>query len=59
MGDKPKLTGDRMLACLGLPDLTAAEKNVLAALAWYDGPGGCFPSMLSIAGITHLNRVDY
>ena len=46
-----------MLAVLGMPDLSAAEKNVLAALAWYDGPGGCYPSMKTIAYDTNLNRV--
>ena len=39
--DKP---ADRMLRCLSLPGLTGNEARVLAALAYHDGPGGCFPS---------------
>ena len=34
--------GDRMQAVLGMDDLTAHERIVLADIAWYDGPGGCF-----------------
>ena len=57
MADKPDGMADRMLACLGLPDVTAAEKNVLATLAWHDGPGGCYPSMATIAGLTGMHRM--
>lgn len=58
MGDKPELPADRMLAVLGMTDLSAAEKVVLAAMSWYDGSGGCFPSMKSIGYDTGLSRVS-
>lgn len=41
--------GDRMMRCLSFPELTGNEVRVLAALAFHDGPGGCFPSDAAIA----------
>ena len=58
MADNSKpLPGDRMLAVLSLADLTATEKNVMVALAFHDGPGGCKPSIERLAGILNIHRV--
>ena len=51
------LPGDRMLAVLSLPDLTATEENVMVALAFHDGPGGCKPSIERLAGLLNIQRV--
>lgn len=48
MTDK-SLPGKRMKACLGMADLTYGERNILAAIAYYDGPGGAWPSIQTIA----------
>ena len=47
---------DRMLACLGMAGLTWRERCVLAALASFDGPGGCFPAEDTIAELLGLHR---
>ena len=50
MADKFKPPpGDRMLAVLGMDDLTHAERCLMAVLAWHDGDGGCFPGIPSLA----------
>ena len=49
--DKP---ADRMLACLGMPDLTPTEAKVLAAIAYRDGAGGAWPSDDWIAKVANL-----
>ena len=41
--------GDRMLTCLAMPGLTGNEARVLAALAWHDGSGKCWPADDTIA----------
>ena len=54
-GDKQP-PGDRMLPVMAMSDLTPTEKNLLAVLAWHDGPGGCFPSIDTLADSTNANR---
>ena len=39
---------DRIVAVLGFPGLTHAQKLVLITIATYDGPGGAFPSQREI-----------
>ena len=56
MSNKPELMADRMLAVLGMADLTPHEKVVGAALAWHDGPGGCHPSILTVSELVNLHR---
>lgn len=48
--------GDRMMACMGMSDLTPCERIVMAALAYHDGNGGCHPSMERLAGCAGMNR---
>ena len=48
--------GDRMLAVLGMDDLTPTEIIVLTALSYHDGPGGCRPSIERLGGILGMNR---
>ena len=48
-GSKRFRPGDRMLAVLGMDDLTHAERCVMAALAYHDGSGGCYPSITTLA----------
>ena len=43
--------GDRMLACLGMTDLTPSEAKVLAVIAWHDGNGKAWPSIERIAAL--------
>ena len=45
-----------MLSALRMTGLTPTEKNVLAVLAWHDGPGGCRPSIERLAGLLRTNR---
>lgn len=45
-----------MLRVLGMGDLTPHEKIVLAALAYHDGPGGCYPSIQTVADYVNLHR---
>ena len=45
-----------MLTVLGMDDLTPTEINVLAALVYHDGPGGCRPSIERLDGILGMNR---
>ena len=52
-----QLPGDRMLSVLGIYDLTHAERCLMAALAYHDGPGGCHPSIERLAGILHIHRI--
>ena len=54
--DPLKHSGDRMLSVLRMTGLTPTEKNVLAVLAWHDGPGGCHPSIERLAGLLRTNR---
>lgn len=42
---KPLPIGERMLAVQGMHDLTHAERTVLSVIAYFDGPGGSFPSV--------------
>ena len=49
-------SGDRMLYCLGMPGLTHAERNVLAVIAWHDGPGHAHPSIQMIADHCGMKR---
>ena len=51
------LPGDRMRSVLSLSDLTATEKNVMVALAYHDGPGGCKPSIEALAGTLNIHRI--
>ena len=37
--------GERMIAVPRMADLTHAERTVLTVLAYFDGPGGAFPSV--------------
>ena len=58
--DRDKPPGERMLACLSKPGLTGREARVLAALAYHDGRGGCWPSDDTIArgaGVGHRSAV--
>ena len=51
---------DRMLRCLRMPGLTGNEVRVLLALAYHDGPGGCWPADDTIAtksGLKHRSAV--
>ena len=48
--------GDRMLLIYGMEDLTPTEKNVLAVVAYCDGPGGCKPSLDWLAEKLTMNR---
>lgn len=48
---------DRMLLVLGMDDLTHAEKCVMAALAYHDGKGGCYPSLPALSG--HLSTKQW
>ena len=50
--------GDRVRACLIMPGLTAMEKNVLIALALYDGPSGAHPSIQRLADDLGITRYD-
>ena len=52
-GNKPH---ERMLRCLGMAGLTPAERNVLAVIASFDGPGGAYPSHARIASV--LNQSE-
>ena len=45
-----------MLRVLGMSDLTPTQKNVLAALASFDGPGGAYPSLDTLAAMLKMNR---
>ena len=56
--DKP---GDRMLCCLGMPDLkrNPGDQKVLACIAYHDGKGnasGCFPSVKRIASLLSISE---
>lgn len=56
--DKP---GDRMLCCLGMPDLkqNPGDQKVLACIAYHDGKGnasGCFPSVKRIASLLSISK---
>lgn len=55
-GTDNQYPGDRMLAVLGMDDLTPTEINVMAALAYHDGPGSCRPSIERLGGILGMNR---
>ena len=57
MADKPKLPADRMQIVLGMTDLTFGERIVVADIAYYDGSGGAYPSMKTIAYDTGLHRL--
>ena len=46
---KPDKPGDRMRAALILPGATYAQRNILALLAFHDGPGGCSPRTSTLA----------
>ena len=45
-----------MLRVLSMSDLTPTQKNVLAALASFDGPGGAYPSLDTLAAMLKMNR---
>ena len=47
-----------MMRCLGMDDLTPSEQKTLAAIAYHDGPGGCYPSLDRIAELLSLTRFD-
>ena len=55
-GAKPERVGERMMACLGMSDLTYRERCVLAAFASFDGPGGCWPAEATIADMLGVCR---
>ena len=39
---------DRMMAVLAMPELTHAERVVLAVIAWHDGPNTAYPSISTL-----------
>ena len=41
--------GDRMMAVACMHDLTHAECRMLSIFAYYDGPGGCYPAIGTVA----------
>ena len=47
-GDAP-LIGERMLSIQEMTDLSHAERTLLSVFAYYDGPGGCYPAIKTIA----------
>ena len=54
--DSLKHPGDRMMIVNGPSDLTPTEKNVMVALAYHDGPGGCRPTLDRLAALLGMNR---
>ena len=52
----PAPPGERMLAVLGWPGLTDAEKVVVAILAYHDGAQGAYPSVALLERETGLSR---
>ena len=57
MADKPGLPADRMQIALGMTDLTLGERIVVAGISYYDGSGGAYPSMKTIAYDTGMHRL--
>lgn len=54
--------GERMLLANSLPGLTGNERAVLVALAYHDGPNGCFPSddtLVAESGVRHRSAVRH
>ena len=53
---KPPTVHDRMLACFRMADLTPREQIILAIIASFDGHGGAYPSLQTIADMAGISR---